>query len=361
MRKLLFLFLLSGFCTSTFGQNKYFHELKGMEDSAGVTHLFFNMYNKYQDEYVCGDRMISYIQTDDNIHHFSTSTGSDSVLFEQYNTEYCGGYNHQRIFDYTFYDQNPGKWLKGGVYNSKYAIQDYAGNSIGFFLPVMLNKAQKSAHQEYVPEGLFLTLNQDSLFIQTENNAGTLRFPGNGADWPSFNGFNAYGAYTDSVAINWDIIAQHPAYDSLYFARDENHHLFRTESGYPNFAEVDTHQYSRNLVFNADSTHLYSLTNEGVLRSGEIGAENSWEFIPINFTTNASNYLTIDHQAAGHLFISDSTNILYSENFGDSFSPLTSMENEVAGLYKKPGTNSLYVLTRGIMGSEYQNKCNHIA
>ncbi|MEX2603326.1 MAG: hypothetical protein WD361_03945, partial [Gracilimonas sp.] len=329
------------------GQEKYFHDLRGMEDSNGVTHLFYRMHHRYIDEYPCGDNSIEYVRYDNNIFHFNTSANQDSVLFEQYATEYCGGYNYFGIFDFTFKDQNPDKWIKGEVSNSKYSIEDKNGQSIEFYLPVPTTKST-AKYREYFPIHFFLNNSQDSLFINTEY-GGTLKFPGKSNEWPKFEDHIEYFNYTDSVVIEWDIIAQHPFYDSLYFARGiefRDSSLYRSENSIVNFSLVSSGNFSRQLKFDGDSTHIYSLKSEGIFRSDELGVTDTWDFIEIDFQTSAPRYLTITENAPGELIISDSTVILFSENHGNSFSEFLSVENEITGLYKKPNSNILYVLTR---------------
>lgn len=324
----------------------YFHQLRGMQDSSGVTHLFYKMHHRYVDEYPCRDDYFEYVRYDNNIFHLNTSTSQDSVLFEQFATEYCGGYNYYDIFDFTFADQNPEKWIKGEMSNSKYSIIDYSGQIIEFYLPVPTTKSITRT-QDYFPVHFFLNNSQDSLFINTEY-AGTLKFPGYGDEWPKFEDFNDYQNYTDSVAIEWDIIAQHPFYDSLYFARGmdfRDSSLYRSENSFKKFTQVSSENFTSTLKFDSDSSHIYSLTNEGIFRSNELGAPDTWNFVEIDFQTTAPKYLTITENSPGELIISDSTAILFSKNHGDSFSELLSVEHQITGLYKKPDSDILYVLT----------------
>lgn len=56
--------------------------------------------------------------------------------------------------------------------------------------------------------------------------------------------------------------------------------------------------------------------------------------------------MAIVNSPPGRLFISDSTSIIYSTDFGNTFSDLITLDDEITGLYKKPDSDILYVLTK---------------
>src|SRR5690554_4383024 len=88
LKKLLFLhfftFLLFASVTA---QEKYFHELRGMEDSSGVTHLFYRMYESQSTTCSDMDGYTSEVKkVTDPVYHFDTSTSADSVEFSSGNS-----------------------------------------------------------------------------------------------------------------------------------------------------------------------------------------------------------------------------------------------------------------------------------
>lgn len=84
----------------------------------------------------------------------------------------------------------------------------------------------------------------------------------------------------------------------------------------------------------------------GVALSDNFGNPDSWKLQKIQYSHKGKKFLSIDPSTSGNLFVSDSTSILFSENHGNSFSELFSVEHQITGLYKKPNSNLLYVLTR---------------
>ncbi|MAL17565.1 MAG: hypothetical protein CL670_14750 [Balneola sp.] len=55
---------------------------------------------------------------------------------------------------------------------------------------------------------------------------------------------------------------------------------------------------------------------------------------------------SLDPFSPNRIFLSTLDTILISQNFGDSFSEFITTEHEITGLYKKPESDLLYVLTR---------------
>ena len=53
-----------------------------------------------------------------------------------------------------------------------------------------------------------------------------------------------------------------------------------------------------------------------------------------------------DDSNLGYIYLSDSTDVLFSSSYGDSFSSLFTTEYKITGLYKKPDSDILYVLTK---------------
>lgn len=74
--------------SSISAQERYFHELKGLEDSSGTTHLFYRLYEpknrtcSYQED---GQTYTSKVNPYKNhIYHLNTELNSDSVILRDY-------------------------------------------------------------------------------------------------------------------------------------------------------------------------------------------------------------------------------------------------------------------------------------
>ncbi|MEX0845475.1 MAG: hypothetical protein WD022_09330, partial [Balneolaceae bacterium] len=352
MKKLL-LILLIGIAgtTGSFGQDiiqeAYFHELKGMEDSSGVTHLFYRFYKKSLHHCAPGNDNDIVEHGGDDVFHYNADTKSDSIIFNEGYGEWClaGMYDSYGVRDYAFYDKDPPKWIKFSYFEYTYGISDYLGNELNIQQPIVVKQNPSESISSYWVEEFYLSPNNDSLYIYT---GSTIPFAGRSTDWPDFEDYEDFFAYADSAYIDLKVFAIHPDIDSLYFATDEAGDLYRSEHYSQNFTLVDSNGYYENLFFDADTSHIYSISkySSKIAVSDNLGSNGSWKFSDPDFKGNPPHYLTVDPSESGHVFISDSTDILFSDNHGDTFSSFLSIENGITGLYKKPDSDILYVLTR---------------
>ncbi|WP_083909842.1 T9SS type A sorting domain-containing protein [Gracilimonas tropica] len=349
MKYILISFLCLTGVSSVFGQSKikeaYFHELRGMEDSSGVTHLFYRMYKKTEGQCSENNGGQTLISWSNNIYHFDAEAKSDSIKFKDYYSPWCidGMYNSEGINDYDFYENDPKKWVISSSFEYNHGVGDYLGNSLNFEIPIAIKQSRQNSYQEYFPLNFYLSPNQDTLFMDSDGT--TIPFPGDGQKWPEFKDYDGFIRYADSLSFDFEMLGIHPAIDSLYFSRGPKGELFRSETYSGTFTKVGTIGLNE-IVFGADDLHMYYVHNSGISRSDSLGVSGSWESSEIDFATSSQKFLTIDSKKPGALYVSDSTSILYSLNFGDSFTSLTSVLDEVTGLYKKPDSDILYVLTR---------------
>ncbi|MEQ8523412.1 T9SS type A sorting domain-containing protein [Gracilimonas sp.] len=351
MKKLLFILIGVAFSTNINAQNKitdaYFHELKGMEDSTDTTHLFYRKYVKGQYECTGDNPAGSPSENQNNVYHFDLNSQKDSVLFADYYSEWClaGSVDSKTVFSYTFYDNNPKKWIISGAYEYAIGISDYSGATLDYNVAIAVKTFKEGSKSNYIPKELILSPSGDSLYVKTFSDI-TIPFSGNNKEWPVIDEDFEFMAYADSVAIDWNIINIHPKIDSLYFATNSSGDLYRSTHYSSDFTFADSSMYFRNLFFDTDTSHVYSLTSSGVLLSDNLGNQDSWEVSEIDFKTSSSKFLTVDKSVSGNLFVSDSTAILFSQNYGATFTSLLSVDDEITGLYKKPDSDILYVLTR---------------
>ena len=56
--------------------------------------------------------------------------------------------------------------------------------------------------------------------------------------------------------------------------------------------------------------------------------------------------ISIDYSNPDHLYLSDTTKVFFSEDYGENRQEILEFEEEVTGLYKKPDSDILYVLTK---------------
>lgn len=325
-------------------QDNYFHDLKGFEDSTGTTHLYYRTWHRYSQDCVYFDYSTTFENLYNNhIYHYNTEAETDT-LFLRDRLRVPTGCDPiaELVLDVEFLENDPARYYTYQItskldpeaylmdYNGEYVVLgfpaiehieiDHENDVIvtGFMfeksLLMPLNSSQWQdliCHPCEVPDtlaidygifhidrqGNYFVFNADTLFL-TDHSGQEHEFVALGQDWESWNnldgftqdpGLNHYYATTRIL----NTIERRP--DPIFLR------LMKTEDGF----RLDT------------------------LRTGTK---------PVRFT--------VDTSESGHLFISDSTSVLFSADYGDTFEQFMSFENPVTGLYKKPDSELLYVLTK---------------
>ncbi len=344
MKKLLVLFFLVPVSLSA--QERYFHELRGMEDSTGTTHLFYRIYEKKN--ITCASFGIDTVYqinstfTENYIYRYQTSNQQESVVTTDYSGDdgFCNP-SARTTRSLTFFDNHPDSviatqssvccidafWTevtdlksRGFPSQSRNVFFDKLSNSIVFGF----NKDQHGWERSYT--SLSLEKN-DSLWYQDEE-------------------FFYYWYETvdfDSLLLPFIVEGISP-YDGRYVGVNEDTLFFSNNKGdsisgiFTPFNGIG----GFDLTFVIDSSIIYEK------RKGVINRIN-YSRSPITaseiYSSNKSLIITLDNSNGSHVYVSDSTAILYSDNYGESFELFLEMNFEITGLYKKPNSDILYVLT----------------
>lgn len=147
-------------------QSSYFHELKGMEDSTGTTHLFYRLFLPDDDEF-------ENLWTD-NSFHFDTFTKSDSVIFESINQFPLQVPKYILISDFLFLDNDLQKpfWVSNrdgswsNLFSNTYAYNEsffHAGPHWGDKIRAGKNDSLSFTITNLKDKSALVILNNDSL------------------------------------------------------------------------------------------------------------------------------------------------------------------------------------------------------
>ncbi|MEX2364053.1 MAG: T9SS type A sorting domain-containing protein [Balneolaceae bacterium] len=354
-RTLLLIFLFTLTTSFSFAQEQikeaYFHELKGMEDSSGVTHLFYRVYINKVNTFECDGRAQTFYSSTNHIYHHIPSR-SDSLKFMSYSGESCTGDDTRIIMDYDFHDQNPETWLAILSYGYTFEVRNHIDDYIEFHLPIVVKQNQQNLKNDYWPSEIYLSPNGDSLYVDADSQ--TIPFSGNGEDWPVFDTYDDFLNYADSLSFEYEVLGIHPVYDSLYFAKEASGNLYRSDNYSRSFNLSDSTGSHTKLAFDADSSVIYSLITKkqesayirNLLISDDFGKYGSWSHLTLPATESRFEFIQTDSKQAGHVFVADSNTVYSSDIFGDTFSESFTSDDQITGLYKKPDSEILYVLTR---------------
>ena len=356
MKKISLLILFALHCSIGFAQEKYFHELRGLEDSTGTTHLFYRMYEKSTGTYTCNgqDEYTSYSYHDD-INHFNTSTLKDSVIFEDFFLDGgCTGWNYTKdVSNFEFYESDPNKWVTSGRDDcAGLYINDYLDRS-SFISVGCITKTVPNWSSDLTRDfPLLLGASGDTLYQAFFDRTFKFEITDN------FHPTVVEGEFfdeelLDSMVLPYNIRSIHPAVDSIFYALGANSELLMSTRFGSTFFLADTLGATSFLAFDADSTIIYSINTLKVgdeyirrlKRSDNFGHAESWSILNLADTFSSLKFINTDSETPGHLFVSNSSNIYESTNFGETFVPLFETDDEIKGVYHKPNSAIVYILT----------------
>ena len=321
--KYLLTFLLMLLCGSSISaQDRYFHVLKGLEEN-GNSILFYQM--TQMDDFQTHGKLYS-----DFLYRYNTSQQKDSLLARlSYNIYATGVVSIDRLQGFMPVSS------KQVFLQSSFADEDYIGiavsdtkngSSIGFqFLSLTnINYSESSL---------------DTIYVSSYSGTTPVPLDSGKAIQESFFQSKDVYSYFSENADPFHIIDFSPFQDSVSFSvkdgvflKSENLNQSFQTLEYDGFANFDFSKTENRLLFDPDSVHIFALTNNELIRSNNFGEPQSWLELQIPDSISSPDNLTLDNSISG--------------NYGASFDMLLEFDSQITGLYKKPNSNILYVLTK---------------
>ncbi len=299
-----------------------FSELKGMEDQQGNTHLFYRIYESYENDPMYWSK--------NDIYHFDLLNLTDTLfLTARYHQDPTYNFNRW-ISDLDFWNNNPAEFIySGGAVGGQYwegsaYVKRFDGfeKNFGYF--------NGSANYVDISPG-----NDSTLFlgVNTEGGFGILSSSDGGRNW-------------DSLSAEYQFLSLDPYSENIYFVENQDRQLFRTTDTGNTFNLVDPEfLVDTRFCYDSDGIHIYRKAGNKLVVSENLGEQFSWQTVYTNPTTNPF-YFSNDNSEAGSIFITDRKNILHSTDYGNSFSLYSSLERKIVGIYKKPNSDILYAATK---------------
>jgi len=173
-----------------------------------------------------------------------------------------------------------------------------------------------------------------------------------GSDWESLN---LYGEIPDSLLYDFSILAVNPYKNNEYLVVREDS-LFRSlDHGESLSFMIQDSRFgnvSADVFFEPDLDHYFinfsSWSPDPALSKDfwKIHSYNEeWQFEQIKPDAEL-NAISTDPSSSGKLFLGSETELFISTDYGDSHSLFMSFDDMITGLYKKPESDILYVLTK---------------
>lgn len=297
-----------------------FSELRGMDDAAGVTHLFYRKYSF--------DSFPPYWIKHNDVYHLNLVTQSDTLIFEDYYYYTYVILGGPTVNDFEFWDNDPGKYIYGGAYaevDPEAQIWRYDAGVVW----------------QYLGEAVTIELSQqnDSLLYGYHYYS----------DWLLKSTDGGYNWWFDSTTVPYfSLIALSPFNDQILFSTD-GYYLYKSSDGGMSYAMVDSTVNWEDirrvgLFFDGDSLHMYGLSRtfgqSHFLRSTDGG--DSWTLL---LSDSSRMNLSLDASLSGEVFLSIGSEIKVSLDYGSTFDPYWQLNRPVVGMYKKPNSDFLYAAT----------------
>lgn len=312
--KHLWLLLVLLFPAAIFAQR--FSALDGMEDQNGNTHLFYRIYNNIG---VVNDSITN------SVYHWNLAANTDSLYFLDY-YYYENGlphFSYNKTLGFKFFDNNPDHYIKWGERGSL----DYYGYIKKYNNSVNFEQPNTSVLSVEFKDNETLYAGTDFRLAKSTDGGNSFQYLANSS--PEFR----FIKYDSGDKLFGNNLA-----GSLVVSIDEG----KTVS------LVDTNCSLHNFIY-LDKNPLYKyrlINNNGyskLMVSNNNGNAFSWSN---KYQSNNKLYFAQDNNQQGSIYLADGKNILHSYDYGENWFTVWQANRNIAGLYKKSGTNKLYAATR---------------
>jgi hypothetical protein len=319
MRRRVAVFILILLTSLSSQVDTTFSELRGIDDSSGATHLFYRKYS-YQS-------FSPYWIRHNDIYHFDLATQSDTLMFRDYFDNTFTSFGGVAAKDFEFWQNDPAQFIlcgEGIEVDPVAFVLRYNEGEVWSYLGPIFN--------------IEISRQNDSLLYSLHGYIGQIKSTDGGYTW----------SLDSNAAQYFDLIALSPLNDQIFFSTRDNHLYKSTDRGM-SYVLVDSSinwwgfGYS-NLFFDPDSFHIFAIMDgynqSHFLRSTNAG--DSWNLIA---SSSKEMHLSVNPTQSGMVFLSDSSEIKVSGDYGSTFNPYWQLNHPVVGLYKKPNSDILYAAT----------------
>ncbi|MFV1884240.1 MAG: T9SS type A sorting domain-containing protein [Balneola sp.] len=359
MKKLLTLLLL--FPISLTAQEKYFHELKGMEDSTETTHLFFRTF-------IPSDECCSFWT--DHVTHFETSPNTDSVIFESVRRFpiLFNDIGEKYVEDYFFLDNDIRKpfWIlnRDGSYQNIYSHINgynesffYSGHHWGNRISYGKNDTLSFVVKNYESNSSIIILEDDSL--PSEQYGYPILVKAIPEEPVCFENYKCFYGASDSVRFfDYNFLEIDPYQpEKIYLTRNDS--LFVTPDLGMNINFLND-QFDWNsigsLSFSQDSTSILATTEQRFRINGELSSFSNYQLLQsLNsgknwreiYSDTSRIYINyFDSLGSTEFYMGVGKKLFAWNQLADLFSEIYTFDYDITGIYITQLSNPFYVLTK---------------
>tara|TARA_Y100001935_G_scaffold238369_1_gene224802 strand:+ start:160025 stop:161473 length:1449 start_codon:yes stop_codon:yes gene_type:complete len=364
--RVFYLFLLLFlFSTIGFAQDRYFYDLNGFEDSTGTSQLFYRFYDQEVIDCIDFDGNTSASDvTQNHIYHFDSDSTEDAIFLKDY---------YRSIPDCDFIHYQTGKFIFPT--NNPDSVLTFSGQFGGLFGGWTVNLALSSGpYLGYInPMGLFSDPETKHVIITTpiydlvvKSNKSTdiykksFIYDSKDSIWSTIE--TMYDI-PDSLLLDFTITGIHTSNPGTYVGLRDSFFVVSNDFGKTFSDSVNIHFEDwmlnesttiKNTYFLSDSTmylvfdHYYNpqYRNQSTQLVYQIRKlQGTLTFIDIGKQVYPFQFYP-DLDIEGHFYFSRHDSLFQSIDSGKNRTLLHVFGNEITGLYKKPGSDLLFVLTQ---------------
>ncbi len=301
--------------------------LRGMEDQNGVTHLIYQIHYRHLGtdlDFVRSDYYILNTATNEtkllfnDYRNINNAANPDSILYSNW------------VSSFVFFNNDPSKFIVTNNYTSIDARCEIVRYDMG----------EVFASPGYFLRGLKISgIDTNRVFAIYDN--VLMESTDGGYTWPG---------WTDPSlsVLPFYFLSFSSKDDSVMFGIDNGQHLVKSTDEGKTCFEVDelwSWSESTKFYYDADQNHIYALTSGLLTSSDNKGESGTWNHINVldGYYHIIPSIIELDELNSGTIFIASGREVFVSYNFGNSFEKLTTFNDVITGLYKKPGENILFI------------------
>jgi hypothetical protein len=292
-----------------------FSELRGMEDSTGVTHLFYRIHSEFA--YPSNPPDQSYTN---NIFHFIPGKDIDTMFLSDFSTIPPAG-SSNTVYDFTFWHNNPNLCL-------------LAEMVCHFDCRMNLVSPQTSTTVfSFGPSKLAISKTNDSAVYVL---GASSYFSIDGAKTWLYKTFS-FTPYSVS-----------PLHGNVLFGLQNNKPVISEDTGKTTSVIADDYAYSSvSFYYDEDGKHTYMVagTDNGYILKGSDNEGKAGSWTTLHYSLYPI-FVNIDPQRSGRIWLADQNAISFSDNFGQTFVPFKTVDKSITGFYAKAGVDTVYATTK---------------
>ena len=321
MKKLFILFSVLSYSLTLAQYYPHLSELRGLEDSQNNSHLFYR--------YVfpstgCWSK---------SIYHFDIVNSIDTFFIMDSGYEIFPGWGCEGDYvnDYEFFNNDPSKFI-------------YCGYNMWIDPVALLRRYDGDIYVEA------FALTQIEI---SEMNDSLVYVSGGPGFFKSTDGGYNFVRFDSMQFIDESIISLSKNNESQIYGVNEGK-LVRSEDDGSSYIIVDSSMWRNDskLFYDPDADHIYGRSVRynfstqsyisNIYKSTNNGNPFTWSVV---VESPGKVWFTNDEIIPGEIYYSLQKNIFRSTDYGNSFHFYKQLDQNITGLYKKSGTNILYVST----------------